>query len=308
MKKPLPAIPIADIRHFTLHDGPGLRTTVFVKGCPLHCRWCHNPECISAQPQLLFHEKLCIGCNRCIEACPVHALRRDAAHRLHIERSLCDNCGRCAQACLPGALTLVGKEFRSVDDVLAEVLRDRCFYAEGGGVTASGGEPLLYPDYFAELFARLHQESIHTALDTSGAVPFEAFCKVLPATDLVLFDIKGMSPHVHAINTGSENGLIHANLRELGRLGVPVEIRMPIVPGCNDSREELEAAGSFLATVPSILRVRLLAWHESREKYRAAGMREKLPQGLTPPGKADMLAVKAALEKGFRGEIVLPEI
>ena len=307
MTKPLQAIPIADIRHFTLHDGPGLRTTIFVKGCPLHCRWCHNPECISALPQLLFHEKLCIGCNRCLDACPVHALRQDAAHRLHIERSLCDDCGRCVQTCLPGALTLCGKELKTVDEVLAEILRDRCFYSNGGGVTASGGEPLLYPEFIAELFARLHRESIHTALDTSGAVSFEAFRKVLPATDLVLFDIKGMSPHAHAVNTGSENGLIHANLRELGRLGIPVEIRMPIVPGCNDSPEELEAAGRFLATIPSILRVRLLAWHESREKYRAAGMQEKLPPGLTPPGIADMLAMKEALARGFQGEIVVPE-
>ena len=297
--------PIAAIRHFTIHDGPGIRTTVFVKGCPLQCSWCHNPECINSFPQLLFHQKLCISCGRCIKVCPQGAIKYNLGN-LSIDRTICQNCGKCSSVCLPRALSICGEKSKCVDEVLKEVLQDKVFYAENGGVTASGGEPLLYPDFFAELFSCLHRESIHTALDTSGAVAFEAFQKVLPETDLVLYDLKGMDSYFHTVNTGLDNKLILDNLRKVGEFGVPIEIRMPIVPGLNDSQEELEAAGEFLASIKSIKQVKLLAWHKSSDKYFSAGMTERMNVDIIPPGKREMQNAQMAISRKFPGEIIIP--
>jgi pyruvate formate lyase activating enzyme len=225
---------------------------------------------------------------------------------LSIDRTICQNCGKCSSVCPPRALSICGEKSKCVDEVLKEVLQDKVFYAENGGVTASGGEPLLYPDFFAELFSCLHRESIHTALDTSGAVAFEAFQKVLPETDLVLYDLKGMDSYFHTVNTGLDNKLILDNLRKVGEFGVPIEIRMPIVPGLNDSQEELEAAGEFLASIKSIEKVKLLAWHKSSDKYFSAGMTERMNVDIIPPGKREMQNAQMAISRKFPGEIIIP--
>ncbi len=285
-------IPVADIRRLTLHDGPGTRTTVFVKGCPLRCLWCHNPESLSASPVLLFHDNLCSGCGRCAAACPqgVHAFA-DGAHRL--DRSRCRLCGVCVDACPRGALEICGRDY-TPEELLPLLLRDEAFYASGGGVTVSGGEPLLYAEAVGKLFGLLHAQGVRTALDTCGEVPFEAFGQVLPATDLVLFDIKGMDPVRHRENTGRGNARIHDNLRRLGALGVPVEIRMPVVPGRNDALGEFEAAGRLLAEIPSVTKIRLLPYRSlARKKYRDAGLADTMPDAPTPD--ADFLQTRAAI-------------
>ena len=285
-------LPVADVRRLTLHDGPGTRTTVFVKGCPLRCLWCHNPESLSAAPVLLFHDNLCSGCGRCTAVCPqgVHAFS-DGAHRL--DRSRCRLCGACVDACPRGALEICGRDY-TPEELLPLLLRDAAFYASGGGVTVSGGEPLLYAEAVGRLFELLHRRGVRTALDTCGEVPFEAFARVLPATDLVLFDIKGMDPVRHRENTGRDNARIHENLRQLGARGVPVEIRMPVVPGRNDAEEEFEAAGRLLATIPSVTAVRLLPYRSlARKKYRAAGLADTMPDAPTPD--AAFLEARAAI-------------
>ena len=310
-------LPVADVRRLTLHDGPGTRTTVFVKGCPLRCLWCHNPESLSAAPVLLFHDNLCSGCGRCAAVCPqgVHSFVESQhlpspishlpspisaplppqgvreGHALGRER--CRLCGACVDACPRGALEICGRDY-TPEELLPLVLRDAAFYASGGGVTVSGGEPLLYAEAVGRLFELLHGRGIRTALDTCGEVPFEAFARVLPATDLVLFDIKGMDPVRHRENTGRDNARIHENLRQLGARGVPVEIRMPVVPGRNDAEEEFEAAGRLLATIPSVTAVRLLPYRSlARKKYRAAGLADTMPDAPTPD--AAFLEARAAI-------------
>ena len=298
-------IPVADIRRLTLHDGPGTRTTVFVKGCPLRCVWCHNPESLSASPLLLFHDNLCSGCGRCAAVCPagVHAFD-GGAHRL--DRSRCRACGACAEACPRGALEICGRDY-TPEELLPPLLRDEAFYASGGGVTVSGGEPLLYAEAVGRLFELLHGCAIRTALDTCGEVPFESFERVLPATDLVLFDIKGMDPVRHSENTGRDNARIHDNLRRLGALGVPVEIRMPVVPGRNDAEGEFEAAARLLAEVPSVTKVRLLPYRSlARKKYRDAGLTDTMPDAPTPD--AAFLEPRAAILRrhGLAVEVAAP--
>ena len=275
-------IPVAAIRRLTIHDGPGVRDTVFVKGCPLHCLWCHNPECIAPRPQMLFHENLCTGCGECVRVCPNAVHRFDSGRRHLLKRKNCILCSKCVSECLFGALEICGEPM-SADAVFRRVIRDRDFFAPEGGVTLSGGEPALYPDFAAALFQRLKQCGIHTALDTCGAVDFDHYRKILPYTDLVLFDLKGMDPARHRVHTGMDNRQIHENLRNISAFGTPVEIRMPIVPGCNDFPEDIGQAGKLLAEIETFVRVRLLAYHSwATGKYAAVGMVNTMPQVASP--------------------------
>lgn len=293
--------PVADIRRLTIHDGPGIRDTVFVKGCPLHCLWCHNPESLSPRPQLLFRSRLCVNCGTCAELCPqkVH-LFTENGHVLN--RRECLACGKCAEECLPGALALCGT-ILSAGEVVASVLRDKAFFLNsGGGVTLSGGEPLLYPDFTAEVFRLLKEEGIPAALDTCGAVPFAAFEKVLPWTDRILFDIKGMDPERHRRNTGRTNEGLLENLSRLGSLAIPVEIRMPIVPGRNDDPAELDRAGEFLKTVAAVVSIRLLPWHRAEGKYAVCGMEDAMPETEVPPAE-ELEALAAILKRRVGVEV-----
>ena len=286
---------IAAIRRLTLHDGPGTRTTVFVKGCPLRCIWCHNPETFSPGPQLLFHSNLCSNCRKCEKACS-KAVHHFTGSGHFLERNNCSLCGACVEACLRNALDICGREY-APEELLEILLKDKKFYDSGGGVTVSGGEPLLYPDFIRELFMLLRKHQIHTALDTCGHVPFGAFEKVLPFTDMILFDLKGMDDSKHLVNTGRSNRLILENLKKTGSGNIPVEIRMPIVPGCNDSESEFHAAGKFLQPLQAIKAIRLLPYHSmAREKYAAAGQKDTMPQS-DPPAPAKLKAVADILQQ-----------
>lgn len=270
---------IVDVKHFAVHDGPGIRTTVFLKGCPLRCLWCHNPESQRPGPELAILAK-CVKCGACAAVCPCHHVE-NGVHTL--DRARCIGCGKCVDACLYDALVLYGRSV-SPEALMPELLADRVFYAQsGGGVTVSGGEPLLHPEFCAELFGLLHREGISCAADTCGEVPWSAFETVLPLTDLFLYDLKQMNPEAHKACTGVGNQRILENLRRLSETGKPIEIRMPIVPGLNDSEEEMESAGSFLGGLSNITGVRLLAYHSfARSKYASVGHPDTMPDAETP--------------------------
>jgi len=263
---------ISHIQRFSIHDGPGIRTTVFLKGCNLRCRWCHNPEAISAGPQLQFFPVRCIGCGACVEACPngVHVAAADG-HRL--DRSRCTVCGACAAACYAGALTVVGRDM-TVEKVLEAVRADRPFYdRSGGGVTVSGGEPLMQADSAAALLAACRAEGIHTAIETNLSGPWERVEALLAATDLVMMDIKTMDGEEHRQWTGADNADILANARRLAAAEVPVIVRTPIVAPLNATAAHLRAIAAFIADWPHLLYHELLPYHPlGSSKYESLGM------------------------------------
>lgn len=291
------SVPIASIKRLTIHDGPGVRTTLFVKGCPLRCKWCHNPESISPVPQVLFYKKLCVKCGECVSACQSKAQTISDTGVRTWNPAKCIRCGNCVEACLYDALAFCGTQM-SIDDVYPRLLVDKPFYGTDGGVTASGGEPMLYPDFMAELFRRLHADGIHTALDTCGFAPFESYRKVLPNTDIILFDIKGMDPERHRKNTGHDNRLIHENLLKISHeYSTPIEIRMPIVPELNDGDDEIQAAAELLRQVPTLRSIRLLPYHTAHSKYVSAWLDDPLPPDGLAPSPEQMKHIANALQK-----------
>ena len=259
---------IFDIKHFAVHDGDGIRTTVFFKGCPLRCVWCHNPEGLTRKSELAYLAEKCVSCAACVAVCQSGVHKIEGTHTLF--RSDCTLCGACADACKNDALTLYGREM-TVEDILPELLEDRDFYPPHGGVTLSGGECLLQADFCRELLARLKKEGIHTAVDTSGAVSREALEKVLPYTDLFLYDIKAYDEEVHRRCTGYSNRQILENLVYLDSLGAEIEIRIPFVPDYNDT--EMEAIARFLSPLRHVRGVKVLPYHRlSDGKYRSLGL------------------------------------
>ena len=266
---------IFEIKPFAVHDGPGIRTTVFFKGCPLRCVWCHNPEGLFKAPQLAAYAHKCISCGSCAAACPqgAHQLREGSHVFL---RENCISCGTCVGVCPQNALTLYGKEV-TLEWLLPQLLADKEFYdASGGGVTLSGGECLLQPDFCAALLRELKANGIHTAVDTCGAVPREAFDMVLPYTDLFLYDVKAVDSSLHRRLTGRDNEQILKNLLALDRVGAEIELRVPVIPGCNDS--EPDAIRAFAKTLRHPHKLTLLPYHNlAGSKYAALGLKNILP-------------------------------
>ena len=284
---------IFEIKPFAVHDGDGIRTTVFFKGCPLKCVWCHNPEGISAGAELAYFDHKCIHCGECLSVCPsgAHTLV-DGVHHFH--RDQCIACGRCADACLGDALTFYGKEY-TVEELLPILLRDKTFYQNsGGGVTLSGGECLLHADFCAALLKALKAEGIHTAVDTCGMVTKGALDKVLPYTDVFLYDVKGVDEATHIHCTGQANAQILDNLRYLDEQGAAVEIRIPYVPDFND--KEMEKIGQLLSGLKHLTKVRILPYHNlAGSKYTSLGLKNTLPGRV--PTQNEVTMVEDTLKK-----------
>lgn len=292
---------ITNIQGYSIHDGPGIRTVVFFKGCPLSCKWCANPECISGKPQVGFIELLCKGCGKCIETCPNNAISADE-NKHRIDYSLCNSCGECAENCSYGALVQYGKPM-TVDEVWDEVRRDKIFYdTSSGGVTVSGGEPLLHPSFVRELFGLCHGERINTCVETCGYVNTGAFREVMPVTDHFLFDLKHLDPEIHKSYTGHSNDRILENAAFLVEQGADVIFRNPLIPGINDSESNIEATAELLKSMgKKALRLELMPFHRmGKDKYRALGM--KYPLGdLDIMDIEDIESVKKAyIDRGIK--------
>ena len=268
---------IFDIERNSYVDGPGIRTTVFFKGCNLRCAWCHNPESQSAKPQMLFYRNRCTLCGKCKDKCP-NALEK------------CDLCGKCTIYCPHDAREICGKEY-TVDEVLREVIKDKALYENsGGGVTFSGGECMLQVDFLTEILKACKENGIHTAVDTAGHVPYERFGQILPYTDLFLYDIKCFNSEKHRQYTGVGNEWIFENLKRLFAAGKSVWVRIPIIPTVNDTLEEMQNIKAFLDSWERPQQIELLPYHAMGEhKYAAIG---KEAQFFTPPSEEKMAQLK----------------
>jgi len=266
---------VFNIQRFSLHDGPGIRTTVFLKGCPLRCRWCHNPESLSPKPQLSLMASRCMGCGRCREVCPqgVHQEGKMPNY------AACIACGACAEACPTTALELLGKTM-TAEEVLTEVVKDKAFYARsGGGLTLSGGEPAMQPEFALEVLKGARAAGVHTAIETAGHIDWKVYESFLPYLDMVLFDIKHMDPQKHKELTGQDNLKIHSNLRQLTADDKTVEVivRTPVIPGCNDDPSSFEALAAFLHSLDRTPTVNVLPYNPlAGSKHPRLGMEYSL--------------------------------
>ncbi|MCL6477571.1 MAG: glycyl-radical enzyme activating protein [Peptococcaceae bacterium] len=285
--------------HGSFVDGHGIRTTVFLKGCPLRCVWCCNPEGQAFHPEIKLTSSKCNACGNCVPACPAGAIQLkpdQEGAKVRIDRKTCTNCGKCIEVCCTGALDCFGKYY-SVDELFDVVKKDEQFYrSSGGGVTIGGGEATWQPAFTLQFIRKCKENYIHTALDTCGYTTSPEGIKCLEEADLLLFDLKDMDPERHLKNTGVSNGPILENLKRLNAMGKPIIIRMPIIPGYNDADENLQAAAEFLTTLKSVERIDLMLVHEyGKVKYEQLGKEYKLNIKPIPQERQDEL--KALFER-----------
>ena len=301
---------IYDIQGFSIQDGPGIRTTVFLKGCPLRCPWCHSPESQLFQSQLSWMSMRCVGvekCGSCVSACPnralspgkavKHAVTQTDIQHVHIEWDSCSACGTCVAVCYPKALAICGTDY-TVDELIMRVSKDIPFYEKsGGGVTISGGEPLCQPEFTLQFLIRLKECGLHTALDTTGHVNYSIFESILPYTDLFLYDLKHMNGDVHEAVIGVRNNRIIENARRLANNGGRIQIRVPVIPQFNDSPEAIKAIGAFCKSLnDAVTTIQLLPYHNlGVMKYQRIGNAEKVLEAV-PPTDEKIALLKHILE------------
>lgn len=271
MRTPL----ISDIKRFSIHDGDGIRTTVFFMGCSLKCVWCHNPESIDSKPQVAYFNTKCIHCGECLNICKNNAhILTENSHKFNF--NLCSKCGDCVKSCTGGAMKIYGESY-SIEELVSILIKDKKFYDNSnGGVTFSGGECLLYSDFCYELAKKLKEHNIHIAIDTCGNVKKSDFDKVAPYTDLFLYDIKAIDRDTHIKCTGKHNDAILENLIYIDNFNIPIYVRVPYVPGLNDT--EIDKIAEFVKPLKNIKRVEVLAYHNyASSRYDALNIKNTLP-------------------------------
>lgn len=278
---------ITAIKRLSVHDGDGLRTTAFFKGCGLRCVWCHNPETLSFNRQIEVHKAKCVLCGECVRVCPSGSVKAEGGELIY-DRSSCSVCGKCADACPVEARAVVGEEYTA--EALAEKLKeDKPFFDNGGGVTLSGGECMLQADFALQVAKILHSDGVSVDIDTCGYAPTEAFERILPYVDTFLYDVKAIDPTVHEKCTGKNNELILKNLDFILSKGARVEVRIPLVPGYNDG--EIDSIGRFLQG-KGVKKVKVLAYHDlARSKYDSLGLADTMPRVAGPTAREVQKAV-----------------
>ncbi len=302
---------IFDIQGFSTQDGPGIRTTVFFKGCPLHCPWCHSPESQQYQPQLCYMSEKCIGAKKCGRSCIISckkgaiklgkkskSLNSDEILQLiTIDHSICDNCGKCTEKCYEGALYICGKDY-TVSEVMKRIMADKPFYdTSGGGLTISGGECLSQPDFAFELLKETKEKGINTAVDTTGFIKWEILERLLPYSDLFLYDLKNMDSKAHQIVTGVPNELILENAKKLASAGKKLQIRIPVIPSFNNSKENMMKTAVFCKEIgDAVTQIQLLPYHNmGRSKYFMLNDNARIFEAI-PPSDEEMKRHKEIFE------------
>ncbi len=286
---------VFDIKRFSIHDGPGIRTTVFLKGCPMDCWWCHNPESQKPGPELMIRENRCIRCGACCAACE-HGAASLGEEASLTDRSKCTLCGACTEVCYAEAREMVGQEM-TVTEVMSEVERDVAFYDQsGGGATFSGGEPLMQPDFLRALLLACQGKEIHTVLDTCGFASWETLDRIRLQVDLFLYDLKLMADDRHRRFTGVSNDAVLRNLRALSQEGHKVLVRIPVIPGVNDDNENMQQIAGFLAGLPNQHDTQLLPYHAAAAAKYERLDRDNRMGDAHPPSDAAMAELAEVLE------------
>jgi len=292
---------IFDIKKYAIHDGPGIRTTVFFKGCPLSCWWCHNPESLSTAPQRLYRRERCIGCQECLTTCSNGAIR-EFEGQLQWTADDCRYCRSCAKACPAEAVEFIGQTM-TVEEIVTEITKDTLFYDQSnGGVTISGGEPLMQPAFLMALLDACGEKGIHRTVDTSGHADTQTLLETASRTDLFLSDLKHMDPQKHFRYTGVANDTILNNLKQLSHRGARIIIRLPVVPGINADKENIDRTGALAASLSGVIGINILPYHCAAEaKYRNLGLKNKTPDVQRPSG--DVIASVARQLESYALEV-----
>ena len=296
---------IINIQKFSVHDGKGIRTTVFFKGCPLACAWCHNPESQVYRQELMVDAQRCVGCGSCIPACPQNAICRTVSGRVETDREKCTVCGACVSRCLYGARSIVGEQI-PVKELVRRLVRDRMFYeTSGGGVTLSGGEVMSQNmGYLLELLKDLHEEDISVNIDTCGDVPYENLQAVLPYTDTFLYDMKAVTPELHLTYTGQDNRRILENLKRLSLDGAKINLRIPVI-GVNSSDEEIRKMIDFVRDNDiHLTQVNLLPYHKAGSDKGSRLGRTDCKEFTPPPAERMEYLKKMCLDAGFSSVLI----